>query len=68
MALLSGRVRQADVIALTYCRLLELRRADFERFRTENPEAREQIDQVVAARLKMNEADDASLTRETAEL
>ena len=68
MALLSGRLRQADVVALTYCRLLELRRADFERFRAENPEARAQIEQVVAARLEMNEADDAELTRETAAL
>jgi CRP-like cAMP-binding protein len=68
MALLSGRLRQADVVALTYCRLLALRRADFERFRAENPEARAQIEQVVAARLEMNEADDAELTRETAAL
>lgn len=68
MALLSGRPRQADVVALTYCRLLELRRADFERFRADNPEARAQIDRVVAARLKMNEADDTDLTRETAAL
>src|SRR5579863_2583653 len=68
MALLSGRLRQADVVALTYCRLLALRRADFERFPAENHEARAQIERVVAARLEMNEADDAELTRETAAL
>ena len=30
LALLTGRPRQADVVALTYCRLLVLRRADFQ--------------------------------------
>ena len=68
LALLSGRPRQADVVALTYCRLLQLRRADFERFRAAHPETRAKIDRVVAGRLAMNEADDAELTRETAAL
>jgi CPA1 family monovalent cation:H+ antiporter len=40
MALLSGRVRQADVVAITYCQLLVLRRSDFEQFMRENPDAR----------------------------
>jgi monovalent cation:H+ antiporter, CPA1 family len=54
MALLSGRLRQADVAALTYCQLLVLRRADFERFMAANPEARETIRQIAAARQAMN--------------
>jgi monovalent cation:H+ antiporter, CPA1 family len=54
MALLSGRPRQADIMALTYCRLLVLRKADFERFMTANPEAREAINRVAAARQSMN--------------
>jgi monovalent cation:H+ antiporter, CPA1 family len=57
MALLAGRPRQADVVALTYCRLLVLRKADFERFLSENSEARSIIDRVVRARLAMNEND-----------
>ena len=40
MALLTGaRPRQADVVALSYCRLLALRKADFDRFVTANPDA-----------------------------
>jgi CPA1 family monovalent cation:H+ antiporter len=57
MALLSGRPRQADIVALTYCRLLVLRRADFERFMAANPEAREAINRVAAARQSMNQED-----------
>ena len=57
MALLSGRPRQADITALTYCRLLVLRKADFERFMTANPEAREAINRVAAARHSMNQED-----------
>jgi CPA1 family monovalent cation:H+ antiporter len=57
MALLSGRPRQADVVAQTYCRLLVLRKADFERFRAANPEARAAINRVVEARLSMNQDD-----------
>src|SRR6516162_6782976 len=54
MALLSGRPRQADVTALTYCRLLVLRKADFERFMTANPEARDAINCIAASRQSMN--------------
>ncbi len=54
MALLSGRPRQADVVALTYCRLLVLRKTDLERFLAANPEARATINRVAAARLSMN--------------
>jgi len=55
MALLSGRPRQADVVALSYCQLLVLRRSDFERFMTSNPETRETITRVAAARRAMND-------------
>jgi monovalent cation:H+ antiporter, CPA1 family len=57
MALLSGHPRQADVTALTYCRLLVLQKADFEHFMTANPEAREAINRVAAARQSMNKED-----------
>jgi CPA1 family monovalent cation:H+ antiporter len=55
MALLSGGPRQADVVALTYCRLLVLRKADFERFLAANPDARAVINRVAAERLSMNQ-------------
>ena len=55
MALLSGQPRQADITALTYCRLLVLRKADFEQFMTANPEAREAISRTAASRLSMNQ-------------
>jgi len=57
MALLSGRPRQADIVALTYCQLLILRRSDLERFMSANPEARATIDRVATARLAMNLSD-----------
>jgi CPA1 family monovalent cation:H+ antiporter len=57
MALLSGRPRQADVVALTYCRLLVLRKSDFERFLAANPEAKSEINRIVEARLSANQED-----------
>ena len=71
MALLSGRLRQADVVALTFCQMLVLRRTDFERFMKANPEARATIDRVAEARQAMNtsertkssELDDLTLSR-----
>jgi CRP-like cAMP-binding protein len=57
MALLSGRPRQADITALTYCRLLVLRKTDFERFMATNPEARAAIDRIAQARQLMNQGD-----------
>lgn len=57
MALLSGRPRRADVVALTYCQLLVLRRSDFERFMKASPGARATIERVAAARLAMNAAE-----------
>jgi CPA1 family monovalent cation:H+ antiporter len=56
MALLTRLPRSADVVALTYCRLLMLRKADFERFMAENPEARAEINRVADARETMNTA------------
>ena len=56
MALISGRRRQADVVALSYCQLLVLRRSDFERFMRTNPDARDTIHRVAAARHMMNTA------------
>jgi CPA1 family monovalent cation:H+ antiporter len=57
MALLSGQPRQADITALTYCRLLVLHKADFEQFMTANPEAREVINRIAASRHSMNQED-----------
>jgi len=54
MALLTRQPRQADVVALTYCRLLELGKSDFEKFMAENPDARAEINRVAQARLEMN--------------
>ena len=56
MALLTNQPRRADVVALTFCRLLMLGKADFERFMTENPDARAEINRVAYARQSMNEA------------
>ena len=57
MALLSGRPREADITALIYCRLLVLRKEDFEHFMTANPEAKEAINRVAASRHSMNQED-----------
>ena len=57
MALLTGQPRQADVVALTYCRLLALRKVDFERFMHANPEARAAFNRVAEARLSMNQSE-----------
>ena len=54
MALLSGRLRQADVVAVTYCQLLVLRLSDFEQFMRENPDARAAIVRVAKARQLTN--------------
>jgi CPA1 family monovalent cation:H+ antiporter len=59
MALLTRQPRSADVVALTYCRLLMLRKTDFERFIAENPEARAEINRVAYARETMNTASTA---------
>jgi CPA1 family monovalent cation:H+ antiporter len=59
MALLSGQRRQADVIALGYCRVLGLGAADFRRFLREYPQARAEIDRVAVARTRANEEKEA---------
>jgi len=55
MALLSGRPRTADVVALGFCQLLVLSAADFRRFLAAHATARAEIDRVVGARTLMNE-------------
>jgi monovalent cation:H+ antiporter, CPA1 family len=54
MALLTRQPRTADVVALTFCRLLVLRKSDFEKFMVENPDARAEINRVALARLEAN--------------
>jgi monovalent cation:H+ antiporter, CPA1 family len=57
MALLTGQPRQADVVALSYCRLLVLGKVDFDRFVAANPDAGAAINRVAQARLAMNRDD-----------
>jgi CPA1 family monovalent cation:H+ antiporter len=54
MALLGNRVRQADVVALGYCRALVLSAAELQRFLSEYPAAKAEIDRVAAARQREN--------------
>jgi CPA1 family monovalent cation:H+ antiporter len=44
------------VVALTYCRLLVLRKADFERFVASNPEARAAINCIAEMRRSTNQS------------
>jgi CPA1 family monovalent cation:H+ antiporter len=60
MALLTGKPRLADVVALTYCRLLVLRKLDFDRFMGTNPLAEAAIKRVAAERIAMNQPDAAA--------
>ncbi len=62
MALLTGAPRQADVRALTYCRLLVLRKADFDRFMRENRAVRLKIQQIAQSRLSTKGSDAAAET------
>jgi len=55
MALLSGRPRQADVVALGYCRVLVLTAADFRRFLRDYPRAKGEIDRIAGERARANE-------------
>ena len=59
MALLTGQPRTADVVAQTYCRLLELRKMDFDRFMANNPRAQAEITRGAATRVARNQKDDA---------
>ena len=61
LALLSGRKRQADVVALTYCRLLVLRKTDFDRFMRDNRDVRVAISRIAQARQAMNPPDEAAV-------
>ena len=54
MALLSGAPRQADVRAVTYCRLLVLRKADFDRFMRDNRDVRLKIHEIAQTRTSAN--------------
>ncbi len=58
MALLTGMTRQADVVAMTYCRLLVLRKIDFDRFMEDNRDIRLVIHNIAATRLSMNRSDE----------
>ena len=55
MALLSRRRRQADVVALGYCRVLVLSAADFHRFLRAYPRAKAEIDRIAEERTRANE-------------
>jgi CPA1 family monovalent cation:H+ antiporter len=59
MALLSGRRRQADVVALGYCRVLVLTAADFRRFLRDYPRAKAEIDRIADERARANEEKEA---------
>jgi monovalent cation:H+ antiporter, CPA1 family len=58
MALLTGMTRQADVVAMTYCRLLVLRKVDFDRFMEDNRDIRLAIHNIAATRSSMNRSDE----------
>jgi CPA1 family monovalent cation:H+ antiporter len=55
------------VVALTYCRLLVLRKGDFDRFVTANPEAARIINGIAQTRIAMNRGED-NRTAEAASL
>ena len=59
MALLTGQPRTADIVAQTYCRLLELRKMDFDRFMANNPRAQAEITRVAETRVTHNQEDEA---------
>jgi CPA1 family monovalent cation:H+ antiporter len=50
MSLITGEPRQADVRSQTYCRLLVLRKADFDRFMRANPDVLGQINAIAERR------------------
>ncbi len=62
MALLTGMTRQADVVAMTYCRLLVLRKVDFDRFMQDNRDIRLAIHEIAASRSSMNRSDETAAT------
>ncbi len=60
MALITGEPRQADVRAQTYCRLLVLRKADFDRFMQDNPDVKTRINEIAEKRHTANRAETAT--------
>ena len=58
MALLTSMKRQADVVALTYCRLLVLRDLDFDRFMEANRDIHLAIHNIAASRSSRNRSDE----------
>ncbi len=60
LSLLTGEPRVADVRALTYCRLLVLRKADFDRFMRDNRDVRLKIHEIAQARWAVNRRDPAA--------
>jgi len=60
MALLTGMTRQADVVAMTYCRLLVLRKVDFDRFMQDNRDIRQIIHKIAESRSSMNRSGQTS--------
>ena len=61
MALITGAPRQADVRALTFCRLLVLRKADFDRFMRDNRDVRLKIHEIAQTRAAVNRTDPAAV-------
>lgn len=61
IALLKGSLRSADVVALTYCQLLTLDRADFHKFLKKFPELRERIEATARQRVKDDQAVSAEM-------
>ena len=59
MALLSRRRRQADVVSLGYGRVLELAAADFQRFLSNYPRAKAEIERIAKARTQAGKRLDA---------
>ena len=51
IALIKQQPRIADVIALSYCKLLVLSRGDFQHFLSENPHLRQMIENTAEQRL-----------------
>ena len=62
VALITGEPRQADVRSQTYCRLLVLRKTDFDRFMRADPNVRGKINEVAERRLMENKPEAAAAT------
>ena len=57
MSLITGDPRQADVRSQTYCRLLVLPKASFDRFMRANPDVRSKITETAKQRVSANKTD-----------